>query len=573
MTTGAEQTDQTMAYDPSNAAGSYSIRRYFKILRIRLMAGLFIGFMIPHVILSAYFHVQFNSTLKKSGKLNLAAIADSQKNTIDLFLQERVVNLFNLLHSREFSVEPTQAKMDHYLSNLRQTSDAFIDVGFLNENGIQVGYSGPYTMLLGKDYSKEGWFKTLASQKADYYISDIYMGFRKKAHFTIATRQLIDDRMYVLKTTLDPDKFFLFLRSISQGKGVESTLINREGRYQVVDPGKDDFLSLTDMIPPKDSPSGVMEINGNEGPVLVAYTWLKETPWALMVQQPLSVAHAGMFRARQILIASLAVIVVTIALIIFFVTRKLVDQAQAMAEKGKLLQHQLFHATKLAAIGELATGVAHEINNPLAIITATTGVVRDMMNPEFHMNSKPDEILAELAEIDAAAFRAKGITSQLLNLGRKNVPKLELSDIHQILDEVLGGVKEREFITKGIEIRKNYAPDLPSILIDPDPIRQVFLNLVNNAGDAIHGAGAISITTGVENGFVTTTITDSGEGIPPDVLKRIFDPFFTTKPAGKGTGLGLSVSMSIVELMGGKIDVQSALGFGSSFTVSLPLRR
>jgi two-component system NtrC family sensor kinase len=293
------------------------------------MAGLFIGFMIPHVVLSAYFHVQFNSTLKKSGKLNLAAIADSQKNTIDLFLQERVVNLFNLLHSREFSVEPTQAKMDHYLSNLRQTSDAFIDVGFLNENGIQVGYSGPYTMLLGKDYSREGWFKTLSSQKADYFISDIYMGFRKKAHFTIATRQLIDDRMYVLKTTLDPDKFFLFLRSISQGKGVESTLINREGRYQVVDPGRDDFLSITDVIPPKDSLSGVMEINRSEGPVLVAYTWLKETPWALMVQQPLSVAHAGMFRARQILITSLAVIVVTIALIIFFVTRKLVEIGRA----------------------------------------------------------------------------------------------------------------------------------------------------------------------------------------------------------------------------------------------------
>ena len=550
-----------------------NVKTYFKQLRLRLMVGLFIGFLIPHALLSAYFHLQFNSTLKKSGKLSLSAIAESQKNTIDLFLQERVVNLFNLFHSREFSIAPSPQKMEYYLGSLRQTNDAFIDVGFLNERGIQTGYAGPFPALLEKDYSDEQWFKTLMSQSEDYLISNIYMGFRKKAHFTIAIRQTIDNRVYVMRSTLDPDKFFMFLRSISHGKEVDSILINKKGHYQVVDPGKGNFLALSDVVPARDSGSGVMEIKRAGEPVLVAYTWLSETPWALLVSQPLSVAHSGMYRTRQVLVASLVVIIMTIGAIIYYITRKLVAKAQATAEKGQALQHQLIHATKLAAIGELSTGIAHEINNPLAIIIATTGVIRDMLNPDFNLDSSPEAIREELAAIDSAAFRAKRITHQLLDLGRKRQPVMVQCNIHTILDDVLGGLKEREFQSKHIEIVKNYASDLPEVLIDPDPIRQVFLNLVNNAGDAMNGPGTISVTSFMDNGYVKVTVKDTGEGIEPEHIKRIFDPFFTTKEVGKGTGLGLSVSLSIVELMGGRIDVESTKHSGSSFTVSLPVRK
>ncbi len=536
------------------------------------MAGLFIGFLIPHALLSAYFHLQFHSTLKKSGKLSLSAIAESQKNTIDLFLQERVVNLFNLFHSREFTLEPDSQNMENYLGNLRQTNDAFVDVGFLNDRGVQTGYAGPFPALLGKDYSNEVWFKTLMGQSEDYLISDIYLGFRNKPHFTIAIRQSIDGRRYVMRSTLDPDKFYMFLRSISHGKDVDSTLVNRKGYFQVVDPGKGNLLALSDVTPESDSGAGVMEIDRNGEPILTAYTWLKETPWALLVSQPLSVAHADMYRARQVLIASLVVIILSIGAIIYYTTRKLMVRAQATAEKGLTLQHQLIHASKLAAIGELSTGIAHEINNPLAIIIATTGVIKDLLNPDFHLDASPEAIGKELAIIDSAAFRAKRITHQLLDLGRKSQPAMVQSDVHAILDDVLGGLKEREFQKKNIEIIRNYDPDVPAILIDPDAMRQVFLNLLNNAGDAIEGPGTITVTSGLADGFVRVTVKDSGEGIEPEYMKRIFDPFFTTKDVGKGTGLGLSVSRNIVELMGGRIDALSVKGAGSSFTVSLPAR-
>jgi len=550
--------------------GQTNIQKYFNKLRVRLIIGLMVSFALPYGTLSVYFHFQFNSTLKKTGILNLTALSESQRNTIDLFLQERVVNLFNLFHSSEFNLNPSSQDMGYHFQHLRQVSDAFIDVGFLNAEGLQVGYSGPFPNLEGRDYRNEDWFKMLMDQKRDYFISDIYLGFRKKPHFTIATRQMIDGRFYVMRSTLDPDKFYMFLRSISHGKEVECAIINKKGFYQIVDPERGELLGLSDYVPLQTASPGVKEIEKGGYSVLIAYAWLKETPWALLIRQPLSIVHAGMYRTRRIMIAVLMFILIAVSALIWFTAHKLIGRAQSVAEKRDELQYQLVHASKLASVGELATGVAHEINNPLAIITATSGVIRDMLDPQFNLDSSPENIIKELNTIDSAAFRARKITRQLLEMGRKNKPRLTFCNVNNILDEVMSGLKEREFKVEDIEVYHEYEPDIPETLLDHDQIRQVFLNLINNAGDAIPGPGSITIKTRSDNENVHISITDTGDGINQDKLDKIFNPFFTTKDTGKGTGLGLSVSLSIVEAMGGTINVQSLKGSGSSFTVSLP---
>lgn len=560
-----------MAHTGEQSNAQPSIQSYFAQLQTRLVVGLVVCFIIPNAVLSAYFHFQFTHTLKRSGMSNLAAVSESQRNTIDLFLQERVVNLFNLFHSSGFTTSPSQDTMDHFLRNLTQVSDSFIDVGFLNDQGLQIGYSGPFPELLAKDYSAEAWFSQLMNHTRQYSISDTYLGFRQRPHFTIATRQMIDNRFYVMRSTLDPDKFYMFLRAISHGKEVESILINKDGRFQVVDPGKGDLMGVSDVVPPETVASGVMETERAGQPVLVAYAWLKETPWALLVMQPLAVAHAKMYSARRILTASLILINLTIIILILVTTHRLIRKARTMAERGQTLEHQLIHASKLASLGELATGVAHEINNPLAIITSTTGVIRDMFNPEFNLSSEPKYVIEELDIIDEAAFRAKGITHQLLDMGRKSGPHTEDVSINELIDEVLKGLKEREFAVNDIEIVRQYDPGLPLVNADRDRLRQVLLNLVNNAGDAIKEEGAITVATEAADGHVRISVKDTGEGISPENLKRIFNPFFTTKGVGKGTGLGLSISANIVESMGGGITVQSIIGKGSVFTVSLPI--
>ena len=161
-------------------------KNYFKKLEIRFKASLLIVFLVPMALLSLYFHFQFTYSLKQSARLNLAAISESQRNTVDLFLQERVVNIFTQFQSEDFNLKPTNQTMESYLHNLRQVSDAFIDVGFLNSQGIQTGYAGPFPYLQNQNYANENWFATLMQEDRNHFISDIYLGFRKKPHSVIS---------------------------------------------------------------------------------------------------------------------------------------------------------------------------------------------------------------------------------------------------------------------------------------------------------------------------------------------------------------------------------------------------
>ncbi|MDY0221577.1 MAG: ATP-binding protein [Desulfobacterium sp.] len=546
-------------------------RAYFNRLKIRLGLAVLACFIIPHVLLSVYFHWQFTTALKKTGKLNIEALAKSQRNTIDLFLREREMNIRNLFYSKEFTPDPGEQKMLFFLQTLNHFSDAFVDVGFLNHRGIQTGYAGPFPALLNKDYKNEEWFSRLmAEQVKDYVITDVYLGFRNKPHFTIALKMTIDRRVCIMRSTIDPDKFYMFLRSIGKVKEVDTTLINQIGTYQLVDPLKANLLEKSSYVPPRDLNTGIHERTDEDEIMLMAHAWLNEVPWVLIISQPLKIIHAQMYKTRNAMFVNLAIITLFLGVVIWITASRLLNRAQTVAEESVQLQTQLIHASKLASVGELATGVAHEINNPLAIITSTVGVVRDMLNPRFNLDSSPAAINKELNTIESAAFRASGITRQLLDFGRKNEPQKGMHNINDIFDKVLQSFTKHRLDLADIELVRNYAPDLPDIKIDADHISQVFLNMLNNAEDAIKEKGTITVSTNFDRRFIRIKIQDTGEGMPLERIKEIFNPFYTTKEPGKGTGLGLSISLGIINGMGGSIEVQSLPGKGSIFTISLP---
>lgn len=556
---------------PVNHGGT---KQYYHRLRRRLQASLIIAFIIPIALLSLYFHYQYNHNLKKVSELHLISLAESQRNTIDLFLQERVINIFNLSHGSDFKTEPSKDEMYRYIQYLRESSDSFVDIGFLNASGIQIGYAGPYPHLHGKDYSNELWFQTLLEQEQDYFISDIYTGFRNKPHFTIAVRQIIDGSPLFMKATLDPDKLYLFLRTIGRGKGVDSSIVNINGVYQVVDPDQGDLMDSTSFMSQMEDDSGAVIIKNPEGdPALLAYTHLNEVPWILVVSQPLKVAYAEMHRTRNIMIVAVSLLIITLFIAVWITTERLLRQAQATDESRGELKTQLLHAAKLVAVGELAGGVAHEINNPLAIIVSQSGVIRDMYDPEFGIEVTPEDVRKELDIIDEAAFRAKGITRTLLDLVRKQEPQPAPCNVNQVLDSVVDGLKQKELQVSNIKLIREYDAGIPDIVVDPDQLKQVFLNIINNASDAIDGPGTITLSTHMNTESVKVTITDTGMGMTTEDMEKIFFPFFTTKDVGKGTGLGLSISLTIIESMNGHIDVQSMPGAGSSFTISLPITK
>lgn len=246
------------------------------------------------------------------------------------------------------------------------------------------------------------------------------------------------------------------------------------------------------------------------------------------------------------------------------------NDSAVMDEQVKALKQQLYHAQKVVSVGQIAGEVVHEINNPLAIIDSQSGVIRDMLDPSLGLDASPESIRKELDEIDKAVKRARGITHKVLSFVRRTEPMLQESDLNQLLDGVVSGMKEKEFSLSGIKITKEYA-QLPKLLLDPDLIQQVFLNLLNNAGDAMEDGGELTLRTAVDDGRVLVSVADTGHGMSPEQLEQCFNPFFSTKKPGKGTGLGLPICRNIAEDLGGAIEARSTPGQGTVFSLLLPI--
>jgi two-component system NtrC family sensor kinase len=234
----------------------------------------------------------------------------------------------------------------------------------------------------------------------------------------------------------------------------------------------------------------------------------------------------------------------------------------------KLLQQQLIQSEKLSAIGELISGIAHELNNPL------TGVMgySQLLQLRKDLDDRAKE---SLSKINNLALRCQKIVQNLLSFARKQKPERTLSDINYIIEKTIE-LRSYELQVNNIEIFRDLDNHLPKTIADAHQLQQVFLNVVTNAEQAMleaHGKGRLAIRTRADSskGHILIEITDDGPGIPESYLTRIFDPFFTTKEVGKGTGLGLSLSYGMIKEHGGNIYATSNLGEGTTFVIELPI--
>jgi two-component system NtrC family sensor kinase len=255
-----------------------------------------------------------------------------------------------------------------------------------------------------------------------------------------------------------------------------------------------------------------------------------------------------------------------------FITRRLLNLLGKF-DRQWLLDERLLQTQKLAAMGELAAGVAHEINNPLAIIRQETEWVGQLLKqaglPETQQVA---EIRDSLREIVQQVDRARDITSNLLSLARKREPVIQQVDLNRVIRD-MAALVAKEARTKNTQVILELQDGLPPLYSDGPLLRQVILNLLNNARQAVQAEGSISISTVLLEGErVRITITDTGPGIPAEHLPRVFAPFFTTKPPGAGTGLGLAISQGIIHLLGGEIAAASRVGEGATFTITLPIK-
>ncbi|MFC1556502.1 ATP-binding protein [candidate division KSB1 bacterium] len=539
--------------------------KYYRELFGKHLIRLIISYIAPMVVLIVFFQLQYVSLLSESRNLHMKSIAENLAHTLDLFLRERLVNLANLIDDPQFVIPPSNDVMQQYLEELKRDNDAFIDIGFFDAGGIQTAYVGPYPSLKTRNYSNEEWYRELKIKKSRHIITDIYPGMRNEPHFTIGVSRTEENQFIVLRATMDPNKLHEYITSIEGSNDVYISVINSEGLYQVVSPEAGEVLEQSSLEPSRTPWLGMMSPAAEDKEY--AYAWLTTADWALIVSKTASGQENTLFGMQINLIMFSLILILIIFSVVVIRAKRLVK----IEREKDIVRLQLKHAAKLVSIGELAAGIAHEINNPLAIIASETGLMNDLMNPEFNENTTMKDLVPCIENIREAVFRCRDITSNLLSFVRKNDVHIKKHNIHTLIDEVLGGFVEHEMLVSNIRIMKSYCKSNPELYTDANQLKQVLLNIINNAADAITPPGKIIIATSVFSESFSVSITDTGKGITQEEIDKIFMPFYSTKEVGKGTGLGLSVSYSIIKNLGGKIEVESILGKGSKFTIVLPL--
>ena len=573
-----------MARVRPNSGASEEAKRsvqYRKLFRKFVLLTLVCS-ILPLLLIGWVFYSHYSSFAEHRVEASLKIQLEQHRELVDLFLQEQAskLNILAQVNSREFLTDRGNLSRAH--ESLNKEIGVFTDLGVIDASGRHLAYIGPYD-LLSKNYSQTFWFQDIinAENKA-VYISDMFLGYRNVPHFIIAVLRRDRDDKWILRATIDTDVFRGIVEDLEIGSTGEAFIINGRGIFQT-NPRHSGKIMEKSSFPVMPFNQGVKisvrrfsGIGDCENPPLqiAAYTWLKNPRWMLVIRQDYSDALIDVNQANFAMLVFFHSSAFIILIIAILVTRHMISVIRERDNQVDYANQKFLQASKLASIGELSSGVAHEINNPLAVILSEKQILEDLhkqageLSPGFR-----DQLVRSLSRISKQVRRCKRLTHNLLRFSRRAQSVVADSDINDLIKDVVELV-ERDAATRGVKIFLEPEADLPLVTTDSSQLQQVFLNIVSNALDAHEGKnyGSVRICTrrNESGAGVDIVVSDTGSGIPGEIIEKIFDPFFTTKPVGRGTGLGLSICYGIVKKLGGDISVRSEPGTGTTFTVYLP---
>ena len=552
-------------------------RHYYRSLSVSMLITMVVVSFLPMIFVSGAILYQFQKSYSEKVKDHLMSVVKKHTQNMENFLTERRNNIHFLNNSFTYAQLSDEFFLQRQLANLQQEyGNVFSDLGVVDYQGKQVAYAGPYK-LEHADYSDAEWFKTALSSQI--FISDVFLGLRGFPHFIVTVRTFHEEKPWVLRATVDFQAFNNLVRNIHFGKTGTAFIMNHKGEFQTeTSLKKENVIQLyrnveASVKPGEDIQTGTYQNPESGKEMIWVARFIKDGEWALIYLQDSDDAFADLRRAHWI---ALAVFIAGGLLIIgmaIFVTRRMIGRIAEADREKELMNQQVIETGRLASLGEMAAGIAHEINNPVAIMVEEAGWVGDLLDEaEFKESENLEEFKRALGQIKKQGLRCRDITHKLLSFARGGDGSQQLVRINDMVEEVIG-LFSHQARFKNVVIEPKYGFDLPYIEASQTEIQQVLFNLIGNAIDAMEeNGGKIQITTGYDTHMVTVEVRDNGPGIPRTVLSRIFDPFYTTKPVGKGTGLGLSICYGILNRMGGKITVSSAVGVGTTFRVLIPDR-
>ncbi len=542
----------------------------------RLTSVIYLSLILPLVLIAIciflYAMHSIDKEYKKIGSSEIHILSKEYKDKADQEIESALllIDFLSALHKKEESFQEVLLKAYEELSRSREWLEGIVIV---SDQGEKIANAG---LPPSQDFESIAATYSAAGQTPPRaLISDVQGNPKGIPYFLITTRIQLGSKTHIACLSINAFLFSATLDKARIGRTGEVFLINTSGVLQTRSVMHGSILDSVDKSLAEQTPQAEAVLQREWKGTRLWYIALPLTTnpnWRIVVQRD----EREILQSRDALLARFIMLglfclvaLAAIAVRTIKKTRALQDQGEE--ERSRLAEYHL-QVQKLDAISQLGVGIAHEVNNPLAIIGEEAGWMQDVLKrASFQDHPDAGELREALRQIVAQTARSREITHKLLSFGGKTDGTIRDVQLNTLVSDV-ATLRRREASQKNIEIRENLAPGLPIILSEPALLRQLLINLINNAMDAMPEGGSITIGTRQgDNGGVCIQVEDTGFGIPEENMDKIFDPFFTTKAPGKGAGLGLSISHGILQRIGGRVFATSRPGHGSTFTVELPV--
>lgn len=541
---------------------------------LKIFSATLVVSIVPLFLLGIVGNYQSNQIHKRNTAEAVERLCENRRASLQQFFDERLSQLYSVTQTQSLQILREPLYLANLLHMIRLQSKVFLDMEIVDQNGDRLAYAGTaHSANQSINYAKEPWFHTLMSSGT--YISNVYIGDANVPQLFIGVTKQEESHTWILRATIRSDALDEIVKSGHVCSKGDAFVVNADNILQTTPcfsgkllghPNAPDFASSVGQR--------IEPTTFQDQAALFASAELTRPKWVLVIKEGFAEGVASFFKptSLQILIFLSAILIATILAAI--VSRYIFNHVSRVLEDASKTHDPMMQWNKMAALGKMAAGIAHEINNPLAIIGEKAGWMKDLLGEDDVAKSENFQELQDCVnKIRDQVERCKIVTHHLLRFGRRIAPIQEMVDVNQILAETVT-LFESEASFREISITTNYDAQLPRISTDPTQLQQVFLNIIDNAIDAVDRSGTIAIRTSfdaVSSRQIAIEISDSGPGIPKHLLGQIFNPFFTTKKMADGRGLGLSISYGIMERLGGEIRVKSEERKGATFTICLPV--